>query len=126
MRTLAILERGYRGAVDKQFFTPLYLAVELHRQLGGLDLLLRGDAVTCAAAAPPPPPLRLGDRVLTTLPDPRAELRTLQAAGVRVWVEGTDLTAHGLGDGDLIDDVTVAAPGELAAHWPGYRTVCFL
>ncbi|MFC7617397.1 hypothetical protein ACFQV2_32245 [Actinokineospora soli] len=40
--TLAIVERAYRGAVEKQFFDALYLAVELHRQLGGMDLLLRG------------------------------------------------------------------------------------
>ena len=126
MRTLAVVERGYRGAVDKQFFTPLYLAVELHRQLGGLDLLLRGDAVTCAVTAPPPPPLRLGGTELTTLADPRRELATLQDLGVGVWVEEPDLAAHGIAADRLLPGVGVAAAGGFAVRWPEYRTVCFL
>lgn len=47
-QVLGIVERAYRGAVEKQFFDVLYMSVELHRQLGGMDILLRGPAVTCA------------------------------------------------------------------------------
>lgn len=124
--SLAILERAYRGAVEKQFFDSLCLAVELHRQLGGLDLLLCGPAVSYALRAAPPPALRLGDRVLDTLSDPRADLRRLLAAGVRVWVREPDLAALGLAGGDRLLDGVRLAPAGLAARWPDYRTVFYL
>ncbi|WP_051838462.1 hypothetical protein [Streptomyces sp. NRRL WC-3742] len=128
-RTLAIVERGHRGALEKQFFDALYLAAELHRQLGGLDVLLRGQAATHAVRARPLPALRLGDTVVETLTDPRAGLRTLIDAGVRVWAEESALAAFGFTGTDpdvLLDGVRVAADGELALRWPEYRMVCFL
>ncbi|MEV7184261.1 hypothetical protein [Kitasatospora sp. NPDC093102] len=128
-RTLAVVERAHRGALEKQFFDALYLATELNRQLGGLDVLLRGQAATHAVRARPLPELRLGDTTVTTLADPRSGLRTLIEAGVRVWVEESALAAFGFTgplDGVLLDGVRLAADGELALRWPEYRMVCFL
>jgi len=127
-RVLAIVERGYRGALEKQFFDELYLATELHRQLGGLDILLRGQAVTYALNAGPPPPLRIGNRTVDTLSDPRKGLRTLLEAGVGVWAEEPALAAVGAGGspGRLLRGIRVARDGELAARWTEYRMVCFL
>ncbi|MEV8597551.1 hypothetical protein [Streptomyces sp. NPDC052012] len=124
-RVLAIVERGYRGALDKQFFDELYLATELHRQLGGLDVLLRGTAVTYALDAPPPPPLRIGDRVVDTVTDPRAGLRTLLDADVGVWVEEPALAALGSPRPPLAG-VRLAREDEVAARWKDYRMVFFL
>ncbi|MGW6544051.1 hypothetical protein ACWGBH_14530 [Streptomyces massasporeus] len=124
-RVLAVVERGYRGALDKQFFDELYLATELHRQLGGLDVLLRGTAVTYALDAPPPPPLRIGDRVVDTVTDPRAGLRTLLDADVGVWVEEPALAALGSPRRPL-PGVRLAQEGEVAARWKDYRMVFFL
>lgn len=125
--TLAIMERAYRGAVEKQFFDALYLAVELHRQLGGLDVLLRGPAVTYAAAGARVGAIRVGGRTVDTLTDPRADLVRLQGAGVGVWVERPDLAPFGVdGPGALLPGVRVAEEGELARRWDEYRMVCFL
>ncbi|AOR31291.1 hypothetical protein BFF78_09790 [Streptomyces fodineus] len=124
-RVLAIVERGYRGALDKQFFDELYLATELHRQLGGLDILLRGTAVGYALDAPPPPALRIGARTLDTLTDPRAGLRSLLEAGVGVWVEEPALTALGSPRPPLAG-IRLARDGEVAARWAEYRMVFFL
>lgn len=124
-RTLAIVERAYRGVLEKQFFDELYLAAELHRQLGGLDLLLRGPAVSYAVAAPPVPALRIGDRTVATVTNPRAHLRTLLDAGVRVWAEESSRAAYAPGTA-LLEGVATAADGELAGRWPDYRMVCFL
>ncbi|GGS36209.1 MULTISPECIES: hypothetical protein [Actinokineospora] len=122
--TLAIMERAYRGAVEKQFFDALYLAVELHRQLGGMDLLLRGPAVGYAAADARVEPIKLGGRVLDTLTDPGRDLRRLQDEGVAVWVERPDIAAFGVGA--LLPGVGVAEPGEFARRWGDYARVCFL
>ncbi|MGW3204479.1 hypothetical protein [Streptomyces sp. NPDC001135] len=124
-RVLAIVERGFRGALDKQFFDELYLATELHRQLGGLDILLRGTAVGYALDAPPPPALRIGARTLDTLTDPRAGLRSLLGAGVGVWVEEPALAALGSPRPPL-PGIRLARDGEVAARWQEYRMVFFL
>ncbi|MFD0277032.1 hypothetical protein ACFVHB_24425 [Kitasatospora sp. NPDC127111] len=124
-RVLAIVERGYRGALDKQFFDELYLATELHRQLGGLDVLLRGSAVSYALDAGPVPSLRIGNRTVDTLTDPRQGLRTLLGAGVRVLVEEPDLAALG-SPRPVIEGVELAPPGATAARWSTYRMVVFL
>ncbi|MFF4082306.1 hypothetical protein ACFYZN_23255 [Streptomyces sp. NPDC001777] len=125
-RVLGIVERAYRGAVEKQFFDVLYMAVELHRQLGGMDILLRGPAVTCAVEAAETGPLRFGDRVLDTLTDPRHDLRVLLDAGVRIFAQEEDLTALGFAPGDLLDDVRPVPAAEMAGRWPEYRMVSYL
>ncbi|MFD9375453.1 hypothetical protein ACFWBH_07910 [Streptomyces sp. NPDC059999] len=124
-RVLAIVERGYRGALEKQFFDELYLATELHRQLGGLDVLLRGSAVTYALDAGPVPSLRIGARTVDTLSDPRKGLRTLLDAGVRIRVEEPDIEALG-STRPLIEGIALTRRGETAERWAHYRMVFFL
>ncbi|AEM82830.1 hypothetical protein [Streptomyces violaceusniger] len=126
-QVLAIVERAYRGAVEKQFADALYLALELHRQLGGIDILLRGQAVTYAARDAHVPPLRLGNRVIETLTDPRGDVLRLLDAGVRVYAEEPGLAAYGLdGEGRLLDRVRPMPADEAAARWSTYRMVCFM
>jgi len=124
---LGIVERAHRGAVEKQFFDGLYLAAELHRQLGGLEILLRGPAAGCAARTGAAEPLRFGGRVVDTLADPANGVRRLLADGVPVWVEEPDLVALGLaGEGLLWDGVRRVAAGVLAARWAEFRLVFYL
>ncbi len=123
---LAIVEQAYRGALEKQFFDCFCLAAELHRQLGGLDMLLRGAAATYAVPAPEPVSLILGGRELATFSVPRTNLGTLLDAGAGVFVEREGLAEHGLTDVEPIDGITVVEGQELARRWPDYRTVCFL
>ncbi|MFJ9715270.1 hypothetical protein ACIRPQ_04885 [Streptomyces sp. NPDC101213] len=120
------MEKAYRGALEKQFFDALYLAVELNRQLGGLDVLLRGRAVTYGVRARPVPALRIGSRTVDTLTDPRRDLRTLMDAGVRVHAEESGLAAHGLSADRLLDGVLPVPDGSMALRWPEYRMVCYL
>ncbi|MEU9375622.1 hypothetical protein AB0D94_17830 [Streptomyces sp. NPDC048255] len=126
-RALAIIERGYRGAVETQFSDELYCAFLFHRHLGGLDVLLRGSAVTYAARAGRTPHLRLGNRDLTTLNEPRQGLGVLLDSGVGVWAEESDLRLHGLtGEESLLAGVRTAAAGSTALRWAGYRAVFYL
>ncbi|GLZ32200.1 hypothetical protein Lesp02_43880 [Lentzea sp. NBRC 105346] len=124
--SLAIMERAYRGAVEKQFLDALYLAVELHRQLGGLDLLLRGPAVSYAATGGEVGAIQIGNRKVDVLTDPRRDLARLQESGVDVWVEEPDLAPFGIDPGALLPGVRTAASGEMARRWPDYERVFFL
>jgi len=126
-RGLAIVEQAYRGAVETQFADALYCAFLFHSHLGGLDLLLRGAAVTYALPAAPASALRIGRHNVTTLNDPRTGLAVLIDAGVRIWVEERDLHAHGIdADRPLMAGVRTVSPGEMATRWSQYRGVFFL
>lgn len=125
--SLAIVESGYRGALETQYFDALYSALELHRQLGGLEILLRGSAASYAIDARPAPAPLIGTVVVATANDPRSGVRRLLEAGVRVWVEEPDLHACGLDTtGRLIPGVERVPRGALAGRWPHYRSVFFL
>jgi hypothetical protein len=127
MRGLAIVERAYRGAVENQYADALYCAYLLHQHMGGLDILLRGPAVSYVAAAPAPPVLRVGDRVVRTLSDPRAGLRRLIAAGVGVWAEEQDVLALGLSTEDCAAvGVSMTDGAAMTGRWDGYWSVFYL
>ncbi|NUS85232.1 MAG: hypothetical protein HOY75_21505 [Streptomyces sp.] len=127
-RWLVMIERAYRGAVERQFADALSLVTELHRQsVGGTDLALRGLAVSYALTTDYEPAVRIGGRTLDTLPDPRATVRDILAAGVAVLVEEPDLTALGRTAADrLLTGVRVVEAGGLAARWSSYEQVWFL
>ncbi|GAA2244880.1 hypothetical protein GCM10010232_34890 [Streptomyces amakusaensis] len=125
-RRLLIIERAYRGGVETQFADVLYFARELNRQQGGLDILLRGLAVTFAAADPAPTPvIHLAGRELDTLPDPRAAVRTLLAEGAGIWAQDGELERLGAGPGWLLEGVRPTSDAAFP-DWPGYRSVHFL
>ncbi|MFD7020777.1 hypothetical protein [Streptomyces sp. NPDC059161] len=126
-RALAIIERAYRGALETQYSDALYCAFLFHRHLGGLDVLLRGPAVTHASHRGRTPQLRLGKRTVTTLNDPRGGVEALLRSGVRVWAEEPALRAHGLDpDNDLLAGVGSVAAGVMATRWPDYHAVFYL
>jgi predicted peroxiredoxin len=125
-RGLIIIDRAYRGSVETQFADVLYFIRELSRQLGGLDLVLRGLAVTYAVKGICPT-IRLAGRHVHTLPDPRRSIQTLLDEGVTVFVEEPDLAALGLFNGDhLLSGVCLVSVGELALRWSDYLGVWFL
>lgn len=126
-RTLAVVEHGYRGAVEKQYVDGLYFALELDRQLGGIDVLLRGTAVAYAARDAVTPPIRVGRRVVRTLTAPARQLTALLDAGVPVLVRSADLPGAGLaGPGRLLDRVRTVPGDAQDPRWDDYRMVIFL
>ena len=126
-RALVIIERAHRGAVEKQFADSLYCTYLFHRDLGGLDLLLRGAAVTYAARAAEPPVLRIGHEDLSTSTDPHAGLRTLIEAGVDVYAEQEALAALRLDREDrLLGSVCRIGASAMAVRWASYRSVLYL
>ncbi|RJQ75852.1 DsrE family protein [Amycolatopsis panacis] len=124
MAYLMVVDRGYRGSVEAQFFDALYGVLMLGDQLGGVEVVLRGNAVTAAVADEEPlPAFRVGS---VDLPAPRQTVCALVAKGVPVHVDRPDLTAFGLDDGALIDGVTCSDTAMLAARWTDYDGVWFL
>jgi hypothetical protein len=124
MAVLAIMERAYRGAVETQYADLPFVLRDLHRQLGGMVVLLRGVAVTLALDGPDPVPLRLGGTTLDTLPDRRHAVRGMLEDGIAVHVDEQDLVAAGLTVRRLLPGVRPAGPHDLP--WADYDHVWFL
>ena len=125
-RTLLIVERAYRGAVEEQFADVLYFVRGLHRQCDGVELALRGAAAGYAVQTDRRPALRIAGRPLDTLPDPRRSVQQLLDDGVAVWAEEPDLLALGAtAPARLIPGVRCLAEHELASRWPSYARVWF-
>ena len=121
MAYLVIVDRGYRGSVEARFFDALYGVLMLGDQLGGMDVVLRGTAVTAAVADDGPPP-----SVFDPLPDPRRPVRELVDKGVAVYVDEPGLAAFGLDATALLPGVTGMDTAELAGRWADYDGVWFL
>lgn len=103
----------------------LYLAREKRRQLGCLDIALRGLAVTFAVATDSAPRLELGGRRVAG-PDPRASILTMMGDGATVSVDAGDLRALGLSADRLLPGVRCDEPEEATLRWTGYDAVWFL
>lgn len=126
-RWLVVMERAYRGAVESQYADGLNFIQDLHRQSGACDLALRGAAVGYAVETGFEPSVRIGDRTLDTLPDPRAALTRMLADGMTILAERDGLDALGAtARARLLPGVRVVTPGELAASWPSYTQVWFM
>nr|URG41752.1 Pep23 [Streptomyces sp. NAK02211] len=127
MAYLVIIDRGYRGSAEAQFFDALYGVEMLGDQLGGMDVVLRGSSVTAAlAGAGPPPALQVGPTAVNTLADPRRSVGALVDKGAAVYVDEPGLAALGLDDAPLLPGVTRIDTAHLAARWGDYAGVWFL
>lgn len=126
---LVIIEDGYRGSIESQFVDMLYFIREMNRQFdkidSGVDVVLRGSAVTYAVPGPVPS-IRVGDRKVDTLTDPHESLRRLIGEGAKVRVEEDDLRTLGLTKDDLLDNVELVSSNETALFWKDYRHVWFM
>lgn len=124
-RTLAIVERAHRGAVEQQYAHVLWLAHALHRQ-SPMTVLLRGTAAVYALAAPPAPPVRIGGRPWGTHPDYAAALDRLDADGARVLVCTTSLADLGGADRPLHPVVRPLPATDLVTVVTAHRRIWFL
>lgn len=89
--SLAIVERGFRGALEEQYANMVWLSECMRKMRAEHDLLLCGTAVTCAFAEQCRQSLKIGELEISTVghfPDAVAQL---QREGGRVFVLERDL-----------------------------------
>lgn len=112
---LGVVEAPYRGALERGYADCFYLARVLAAQLGGLDLLLRGEAVLLARAARATRDEGRWD------PDLAAYARDTG----RVLVDADAVARLGLDPADLLPEVRPVPAGG-TAEWLRYPAVWFL
>jgi hypothetical protein len=124
--TLLVIERAHRGAVESQFANVLFFVRELHRQSGGVDVVLRGLAAGFAVRGTFRSSLPIAGRMLESLPDPQCHVRGLIQDGATVWVEEPDLAALGPSARErLLPGVSTVAAHEITSRWSTYGRVWF-
>ena len=109
-RTLVIVERAHRGALEEQFADVLWLVRTL-RRLSPLTLLLRGTAAVYAVDRPAAH---------------RETMLSLAGQGGALFVAASSLIELGLTDQPLLPAVRALSDREVTAEWVSHDRIWFL
>jgi sulfur transfer complex TusBCD TusB component (DsrH family) len=122
-KILALVETAYRGTLEEQDDTVLWLTHML--QNAGLDqtVVLAGNAVNYAVRGQDASGLRFGDTALENPPRIDHDLEQLMDKGVPVYFVSEDASERGIGADRLIDGVKPIARRELPSLLGGYDQV---
>src|SRR5262249_12903873 len=122
-KVLQIIETAYRGTLEEQDDTVVWLT---HAMKGaGLvtDVLLRGNAVNYPVAAQDASGLEFGGRKQTQPPQLANDLAKLIASGVTGYVARDDRDTRGIKTDELIGGLTPIAASELPGVFATYEQV---
>lgn len=112
MRILNIVETAYRGTLEEQDDTILWLSRALKNAGADLSVVLRGNAVNYAVHQACPP-LAIGRATIKHPARPNEDLAKLQAKGAKVYVIREDLAERGIGEERCVADAQPLRRAEL-------------
>jgi hypothetical protein len=104
MKILNVVESAYRGTLEEQDDTILWLTRALDKSGAQLTVLLRGNAVNYAVTQSCPS-LRIGRATIGHPAQPNEDLLFLRSRGVRVCAVQEDLDERGIDKGRCLSSV---------------------
>jgi sulfur transfer complex TusBCD TusB component (DsrH family) len=113
MKVLQIIESGYRGTLEEQDDTILWLTHCLRTAGAELSVLLKDNAVNYAILGQDAGGLAFGAWTQTQPPQIAATVAALIARQVDVFVVSEDLETRGLRDAERVGGVRAIARAEL-------------
>jgi hypothetical protein len=113
-RSLAIIERAYRGTLEEQYAHILWLTHALRKMHGDIGLLLRGSTVLYARQHQPVQHLTIGGIRVETLPHYESALAALITDDVRIYAYAADCERLGITSEQLLPEVQRVTLPELA------------
>ena len=112
MRILNLVETAYRGTLEEQDDTVLWLSRALKGAGADLTVVLRGNAVNYAVRQACPP-LAIGTAIIKHPARPNDDLTQLLAKGAKVYVIREDLAERGIGEDRCVAEAQPLARAEV-------------
>ena len=112
MRILNLVETAYRGTLEEQDDTVLWLSRALKGAWADLTVVLRGNAVNYAVRQACPP-LAIGSAIIKHPARPNDDLTQLLAKGAKVYVIREDLAERGIGEDRCVAEAQPLARAEV-------------
>jgi sulfur relay (sulfurtransferase) DsrF/TusC family protein len=123
MKALNIIETAYRGTLEEQDDTIVWITHAMKGAGADLGVLLRGNAVNYAVGGQEVAPLSFGARTQTNAPDIAGQVAGLVGKGIEVYIVQEDLSDRGVSSGDLIDGLKPVARSDLPGLLDNYDQV---
>jgi intracellular sulfur oxidation DsrE/DsrF family protein len=123
MKVLNIVEAAYRGTLEEQDDTIIWICHAMKGASSDIDVLLRGNAVNYAVKAQDASGLAFGDAQQTQPPKLAHDLAKLKAKGVKVYVVEDALSERGIAANELIDGMDLVPRRQLAKLFAEYDQV---
>lgn len=122
-RILQVIESAYRGTLEEQDDTVVWITHALKGAGGEMGVLLRGNAVNYAAKGQDASGLSFGARRQTQPPRIDDEIARLVAKGVPVSYVAEDAAERGLRPGSLVEGVKPVRAGDVPGVFEAYDQV---
>jgi hypothetical protein len=112
-KILSIVETAYRGTLEEQDDTILWLNHSLKNSGLDVSILLRANAVNYAVRGQDASGIRFGDTGMARPPEIDKDLEALMKKGVTVFLVREDAAERGIPDGSLLPGVEKASRTDL-------------
>jgi hypothetical protein len=123
MKTLNIISSAYRGTLEEQDDTIVWLTHAMRAAGADIDVLLRGAAVNYAVTGQEVAPLSFGERTQCHAPDVYREVERLIDNKASVFVLSDDVQRRGLDGARLLKGVRRVEAAMLAGLISDYDVV---
>ena len=123
MKVLNIVEAAYRGTLEEQDDTIVWICHAMKGASADIDVLLRGNAVNYAVKAQDANGLSFGGARQTQPPQLANDLVKLKGKGAKIFVVDDALRERGIEPGELIEGVDFVSRDRLAKLFGDYDQV---
>ncbi len=122
-KILQIVESAYRGTIEEQDDTIVWLTHAMKGAGGDLDLVLRGNAVNYAVKGQDASGLQFGEWKQTQPPRIAEDVAKLTEKGIGVFVVEEDLRRLGIDIGDLVSGPKTISRSEIPKLFAKYDQI---
>ena len=123
MKTLNIISSAYRGTLEEQDDTIVWLTHAMRGVGAPIDVLLRGAAVNYVMAGQETGPLTIGARTQRHSPNISGEVARLIANKAMVYVMADDIEQRGLDPARVLQGVHLISAPALAELLATYQNI---